>query len=55
MSIFLTRLKLRWHRWWFNYHLRSAAVHIARADVADWRVREALGNLCILENDPWVT
>lgn len=47
--IWLARLKLRWHRWWFRYHLRVAATHIARADVIDWRVSEAFGNLCVLE------
>lgn len=51
MAILIARLKLQWHRWWFDYHLRSAAVHIARADVIDWRVSRAFGELCVLENE----
>ena len=51
IRIALTRLAFRWHRWWFDYHLRSAAVHIARADVIDWKVSRTFGELCVLENE----
>ena len=51
LRIQFARLCLAWHRWWFNYHLRSAAVRIARADVIDWKVSRAFGELCILENE----
>jgi hypothetical protein len=45
----LARWRLGYLRWVIRRHRRAAAVHMARAKIADLEFSRAFGELCVME------